>query len=89
MGYFDGDHMGGLGFFGMVFSLLLAVAIWVSLLVLLVRRFAAPWQPPHADGGQRQDGAEELLRLRFARGEIDAKQLADMRDALAEDRARH
>ena len=50
MGYIDGDHMGGVGFFGMVLAVALADAIWVALLVLLLRGFAGPMR-----SGQRAE----------------------------------
>ena len=89
MGYVDGHHMGGVGFFSMVLAVALAGAIWVALLVLLLRGFADPWRSGQREAGWRVDGPEETLRLRFARGEIDATQLAAMREALADDRGRH
>ena len=88
MGYVDGDHMGGVGFFGTVLAVALAGAIWVALLVLLLRGFADPMRSRQR-AEWRVDGPEETLRLRFARGEIDATQLAAMREALADERGRH
>lgn len=74
MGGFDGGMMGGWGAFGWLWMLipllfwggLLAVIVWAVVRIFPNRR--AGYEPQD----RRTDSAEEILRNRFARGEIDA-----------------
>lgn len=77
MGGMDG-MMGGWGGFGLLGGLisvlflvgLLALAAWVAVKVLPNQRSEAGLS------GTRTDPAEETLRVRFARGEINAEEYA-------------
>jgi putative membrane protein len=74
--------VGGWGTFGMigvlfnllVFAGLLALIAWGVSRVLSVRQ-----------GGERADSAEEILRQRFARGEVDAEEYQRSFEALRKD----
>ncbi|HET7271449.1 MAG TPA: SHOCT domain-containing protein [Rubrobacter sp.] len=60
--------MGGLGILGLLVPVLLVVlAVWV------ISRMFPDWQDRIAPQ-RREDSAEETLRQRFARGEIDAEE---------------
>lgn len=74
MGGFDGGAMGGWGAFGWLWMLipllfwggLLAVIVWAVVSIFPNRRMGdEPREAP-------TDSAEDVLRVRFARGEIDA-----------------
>ncbi|MCE3272727.1 MAG: hypothetical protein K0S57_3124 [Ramlibacter sp.] len=70
----DGSWAGGWGWFG-----LLHLAWWLLLIagaVLLVRALAG------GGWGARHDSALQILRERFARGEIDAAEYAERRKQL-------
>ena len=66
MGWYDGDHMSGWGWFGMTAGSILFVALLVLGAVLVVRLTRR--QEPPTDA---QRTPEQVLAERFARGEID------------------
>jgi putative membrane protein len=81
------DGGGAFGWLGMIITLL----FWGGLLVLIawaVVRIVSTIEhrhgtPPHTPGGHAQGGsAEEILKERFARGEIDAKEFEERRSML-------
>ena len=78
----DHPHMwGGGGGFGMFFGLIvmiLVIAAIVGLIVLVVR-----WLAPAKRSGAANT-ALDILKERFARGEIDAQEFADRRRVLEE-----
>ena len=64
-------HGGGPGFFGW-FLFLLLLALLVGLIVVVMTRLSSSRAATHASIGSRTgEDALELLRLRYARGEID------------------
>lgn len=81
---FDGGMMGGWGTFGWLWMLipllfwggLLAVTVWAVVRVFPNR--GAYSEPPE----RRADSAEDVLRARFARGEIDAEEYEERRRVL-------
>jgi putative membrane protein len=76
MNGFDGGMMGGWGAFGWLWMLLpllfwgglLAVIVWAVMRVFPNRR------PEDGRSEARGDPAEDVLRERFARGEVDAEE---------------
>lgn len=83
-----GSHMmswGG-GWFGMIFGplfMILTLAVVIAVAVLLVRWLGGPWQgmPPHA---QPSPTPLDILKERFARGEIDKDEFEERRRLLGE-----
>ena len=71
-------------FFGSVFMILLVIAA-VAAVVLLIRSFGVGGIFS-SDTGKRQDGdrALEILKERFARGEIDAKEFNERKQLLSD-----
>jgi putative membrane protein len=60
--------MGGFGIVGLLVPILLVVlAVWA------ISRMFPDWQD-HVNPQRREDPAEETLRQRFARGDIDAEE---------------
>jgi putative membrane protein len=86
--YRYGPHMMGWGggWYGMIFGPLLMIlflAIVIALAVLLVRWLGGPWAPtqslpPTPSGPSPLD----ILKQRFARGEIDKKEFEERRRIL-------
>ena len=81
-GWTDGyGHMmgwgGGFGFFG-GFMMLVFWGVIIALIVLAVR-----WLSEGAKGGSRSD-ALDILRQRFAKGEIDEEEFARRKKVLEE-----
>jgi putative membrane protein len=82
-----GPHMmwwGG-GWYGMIFGplfMILTLVAVIALAVLLVRWLGGPWQaaPPPAPGRTPLD----ILKERFARGEIDKNEYEERRRILGE-----
>lgn len=87
MGGWDGGMMGGAGGFGfgwmgMLIQLLLLLGLLALIAWAVVRIF-----PTNRDSGDvhrdpRKESAEEILRGRFARGEIDAEEYEERRRIL-------
>jgi len=82
-GYYSG--MGGWMIFWMIFSTLvwlalIGVAVW-ALVRWVSHRTSTPENPP-LRGPTTEPSAEELLRQRYARGEIDAATYEQMRERL-------
>ena len=67
-----GQHMGWWGGFGMMLGWLIVLVAVVALVWLLLRR----------SGGGSADRAEDVLRERYARGEIDDETYRRMRAEL-------
>jgi putative membrane protein len=79
--------MWGWGWSGMIFGplfMILWVAVAIAIVVLLVRWLGGPWQqsaaPPVPPGRTPLD----ILKERFARGEIDKQEFEDRRRVLGE-----
>jgi putative membrane protein len=71
-------------FFGPLFMILL-LAVLVAAVVLLVRWLGGPWRgtpPPH--DSQPGPTPLDILRERFARGEIDKEEFEERRRVLGE-----
>jgi len=82
-GWNDGyGHMmgwgGGFGFFG-GFMMLVFWGVIIALIVLAVR-----WLSEGAKGGGARSDAMDVLRQRFAKGEIDEEEFARRKKALEE-----
>jgi putative membrane protein len=87
--YGYGPHMMGWGggWYGMVFGpllMILVLAVVIAVAVLLVRWLGGPWQPaaPHQTLPGRT--SLEILRERFARGEIDKEEFEERRRVLGD-----
>jgi putative membrane protein len=84
-----GGMMGGWGFFGIIWMLvpLLFLGGLVALIVWAVTQLASE---RHATGsaGVHEQSAEEILRQRFAHGEIDAEEYEERRHILNEQHRR-
>lgn len=86
MRYWDHDY--GWGWFGLLVMIVTMVLFWgglVTIVIILVRRFG---YPAHADRPGHGSNAERILDERFARGEIDEKELAARRTELRGEDAR-
>jgi putative membrane protein len=89
-GYGYGPHMmwwGG-GWYGMIFGplmMILVLAAVIAVAVLLVRWLGGPWQgtvpPHHATPGRTP---LDILKERFARGEIDKEEFEERRRVLGD-----
>ena len=79
---------GGGGWYGMIFGpvfMVLVLAGVIALVVLLVRWLGGPWygtQPPHQAHAGRMP--VDILKERFARGEIDKNEFEDRRRVLGD-----
>jgi putative membrane protein len=89
----QGNMMDGWGAFGWL-GMLITLFFWGGLLVLLiwaVVRIVTAIEhrhstPPHTAQGHAQDSsAEEILKQRFARGEIDTKEFEERRRMLRDE----
>ena len=59
--------------------LVLAVAVWAII------KFFPDWQDRAGLNNRREDSAEEILKQRFARGEIDAEEYEERHRVLREE----
>jgi|tagenome__1003787_1003787.scaffolds.fasta_scaffold18809688_1 putative membrane protein len=78
-GFFDGGF--GIGFL-LIFAIY--IAFWVAVVALII--LAIRWLIRNTNGGSSRrpgdDSAMELLRQRFARGEIDAAEFEERKRSL-------
>jgi putative membrane protein len=86
--YWYGPHMMWGGGYGMIFGpifMILVLAALIAFVVLIVRWLGGPWQQPaplhHAPPGRP---ALDILKERFARGEIDKDEFDERRRVLGE-----
>ena len=84
-----GSHMMGWGggWFGMIFGpifMILVLALVIAIAVLLVRWLGGPWQAaaPHHPSPARSP--LDILKERFAHGEIDKEEFEERRRILGE-----
>jgi putative membrane protein len=70
-----GDHMNGWGYGFMTVGMLLFWALLIFTVVLLVRYLpGGDHRPPQPPPPPPDEGAEQILAERFARGEIDEQE---------------
>jgi putative membrane protein len=80
--------MGGGGWYGMIFGpvfMILVLAAVIAVVILLVRWLGGPWygaQPPYLAPPGRTP--LDILKERFARGEIDNDEFEERRRVLGE-----
>jgi putative membrane protein len=87
--YAYGPHMMGWGggWYGMIFGplfMILVLALVIAVVVLLVRWLGGPWQgaaPNHPPPGRTP---LDILKERFARGEIDKEEFEERRRILGD-----
>ena len=84
-----GSHMMGWGggWPGMVFGpifMILVLALVIAVAVLLVRRLGGPWQAAAPHQPQPARTPLDILKERFARGEIDKQEFEERRRILGE-----
>lgn len=77
----DGDHMDGGWWWVMGIGWLVVLALLVVVVVVMVRHLGGSGP---GSGGDARRQAEDVLAERFARGEIDADEFRQRRDALRE-----
>ena len=74
--WYDNDFMNGFGWFGMFFMVLFwALVIWA--IVALVG-----WSGGQAKTGEGNDRALEILKERYAKGEINKKEFEEKKKAI-------
>lgn len=81
---------GGWGAWGLLW-MLVPLLFWGGLLSLIVWAVIRLTSNQRGDGGMgtREESAEEILKQRFAHGEIDAEEFEERRRILAEERNDH
>lgn len=85
--YPDRSDMWGWGWGQMIFGSIMMVAFWggiILLVVLLVRWLAAPGRGAAPQPGPAGKSALDILKERFARGEIDTAEFEERRRALGD-----
>jgi putative membrane protein len=77
----------GGGWYGMIFGplfMILLLALVIAVAVLLVRWLGGPWQGMPSHHGPPPRTPLDILKERFARGEIDKNEFDDRRRVLGE-----
>lgn len=75
-GMMGGYYGGGLGFLGVIFNLLIWVAIIAGIVYLVKILF------PHKSKSEREKGALDILNERYAKGEINKEEFAEKKKDL-------
>lgn len=88
MRYDYGPHMMGWGggWFGMIFGpifMILVLALVIAVAVLIIRWLGGPWHSSHTTHQQSRTPLD-ILKERFARGEIDKEEYEDKRRAIGD-----
>jgi len=73
----------GMGWFGPIIMIIFWAALILGIVALIRWLFVSTRHPGHGPA-QREDAALELLRKRYARGEIDREEFEQKRKDLAE-----
>jgi putative membrane protein len=82
-----GSHMwgGGYGWFFMPIMMIVFIAVTVVVIVLIVRWIGGTGHPPpHTAHGPPGKTALDILKERFARGEIDKEEFEERRKVLGD-----
>jgi putative membrane protein len=86
--WYGHEMMWGGGWYGMIFGpifMILILVVIIAAVVLIVRWLGGPWQPPalpHYPPSGRPP--LDILKERFARGEIDKEEYEERRRVLGE-----
>ncbi len=86
-GYYGHGHMWGGGWGHWVAGpvmMILVIAAIVAIVVLVVRWMGGPSATGHAPQGPAPKTPADILKERYARGEIDTKEFEERRKALGE-----
>jgi putative membrane protein len=87
-GYYGHGHgMSGWGWFAMIFSTVLTVALFALLAAVLYRLWDGDRRRPAAAAPTDERAAERILAERFARGEIDETEYRSRLAVLRSDRS--
>ena len=82
---FSGDHMGGFGLlFGPLFMILVVIVIAAAIVVLMRAFGVAGASNQPAGPAQSGNRALDILKERFAKGEIDAEEFNDRKRHLSD-----
>jgi putative membrane protein len=87
--YGYGPHMMGWGggWYGMIFGplfMILVLAVVIAIAVLLVRWLGGPWHGPASHQSPTGRAPLDILKERFARGEIDKEEFEERRRMLGD-----
>jgi putative membrane protein len=78
MGYGYGGGFGGLGGFGMIFGMLFQIAFFALIVMGAIRLYKGMFQ-----GGCQSNHAVEILKQRYAKGEITIDEFQRMKKDLS------
>ena len=79
-----GDGMGGFGMFFGFFFMLLLIAAFIVGTVLILRYFGVGGHAVASHGAPAGNAALDILKARYAKGEIDSKEFEERRRLLSE-----
>ncbi len=82
MGYGFGHMMGwGWGMYGGIRMILFWILL-IAIALFLLRRFSGGWEYPRKGTSSAQSGALEILKQRYAKGEISKEEYDERRRTL-------